>query len=406
MRRRLVVAFVAVAVAAVLLLGIPLAVLLERTIRREAEVRLERVAATIAADLADELITGALPTVEQVAIRLAQGESAVLELGEREIRIRPAPEGAVIAGSARGPQGTVVRVETSAGAVNGRIRRAELILFALGLAAVAGAVVAAVALSRRLARPLEDMAAAAQRLGAGDFSAAAPRSGLREVDAIGESLDASAARIDRLVRAERAFSSNASHQLRTAVAGISLRLEALARHDDVTVQAEAGHALDQVLRLEDVLEELLALARTGRVGERRPFDLAALTRLHVEDWLARYEQAGRSLRTDAHRAVGTVATVGAVGQVIDVLLSNALRHGGGTVAIAVAATDGQARLTVSDEGPGVPDGLLPGLFQPPLEPTAHGVGLPLARQLAEADGGVLELVDRRQATFRLSLPAP
>jgi signal transduction histidine kinase len=405
MRRRLVVAFVAVATAAVLLLGIPLAVLLERTIRREAEVRLERVAATIAADLADQLITGDLPTVDQVAIRLAQGESAVLVVDSREIRIRPAPGGAVISGSARGPQGTVVRVETSAGAVNGRIRRAELVLIGLGLVAVAGAAVAGVALSRRLARPLEDMAAAAQRLGAGDFSAAAPRSGLQEVDAIGEALDASAARIDRLVRAERAFSSNASHQLRTAVAGISLRLEALTRHTDPTVRAEAGHALDQVLRLEDVLEELLALARTGRVGERRPFDLAALTRLHVEDWLPRYERAGRALRVDARGPVGTVATVGAVGQVIDVLLSNALRHGAGTVAITVAGVDGQARLTVGDEGPGIPDGLVAGLFQPPPTPTAHGVGLPLARQLAEADGGVLELVDARPATFCLSLPA-
>jgi signal transduction histidine kinase len=171
------------------------------------------------------------------------------------------------------------------------------------------------------------------------------------------------------------------------------------------VQAEAGHALDQVLRLEDVLEELLALARTGRVGERRPFDLAALTRLHVEDWLARYEQAGRSLRVLAGNTVGTVATVGAVGQVIDVLLSNALRHGAGTVTITVGAAGDRAHLTVTDDGPGVPEALVPGLFQPPPEPSAHGVGLPLARQLAATDGGALELVDPRHATFRLSLPA-
>jgi signal transduction histidine kinase len=405
-RRRLIVAFVAVAAAAVLLLGIPLVVLLERTIRREAEVRLERVAATIAADLADELITEQIPTAELVASRLAQGESAVLELaGAQDIRIRPEPEGGVVSGSARGPQGSVVRVETSADAVNGRIRRAELVLGALGVAAVAAAAIAAIALSRRLARPLEEMAAAAQRLGAGDFSAAAPRSGLPEVDAIGEALDASAARIDRLVRAERAFSSNASHQLRTAVAGISLRLEALARTDDPRVRDEAGHALDQVLRLEDVLEELLALARTGRVGERRPFDLAALARLHVEDWAPRFAQAGRTLHTESEGVVGTIATVGAVGQVVDVLLANALRHGDGTATLAVANGDGRAQLTVSDEGPGVPAALVPGLFQPPPEPSVHGVGLPLARQLAAADGGALELVDAATATFRLSLPA-
>lgn len=406
MRRRLIVAFVAVGAAAVLLLGIPLAIVLQRTIRQEAEARLEQVATTISADLFEVLLTGGIPTVEQVAARLAQGESAVFLLADGDQRrIGPAPSGGVIRGSARGPSGTVVTVEAPDGPVDGRIRRAWLVLAGLGLLSVGAAALVGWALTRRLARPLEEMASAAQRLGAGDFSAAAPRSGLPEVDAIGEALDASAARIDRLVRAERAFSSNASHQLRTAVAGISLRLEALARHPDPDVQVEAGHALDQVLRLEDVLEELLALARTGRVGERRPFDLAALTRLHVEDWLARYERAGRQLRVVAGNAVGTVATVGPVGQVIDVLLSNALRHGAGTVTITVDAVDHRAHLTVTDEGPGVPEPLVPGLFQPPPEPSAHGVGLPLARQLAAADGGALDLVDPDHATFRLSLPA-
>ncbi len=406
MRRRLVVAFVGVAAAAVLLLGIPFAALLQRTIHQEAEARLEQVANAVAADLFDVLLTGGRPAEEQVAVRLTPGESAVIELADaQQVRIQPRPEGGVIGGSARGPAGTVVTVEASDDAVDGRVRRAWLILAGLGAASVAAAGLAGWWISRRLARPLEDMASAAQRLGAGDFSAAAPRSGLPEVDAIGEALDASAARIDRLVRSERAFSSNASHQLRTAVAGISLRLEALARQDDPVVRTEAGHALDQVLRLEDVLEELLALARTGRVGERRPFDLAALARFHVEDWAPRFEAAGRSLRVDADGVVGTVATVGAVGQVIDVLLSNALRHGAGGATIAVSVADGQARLTVADRGPGVAPALLPGLFQAPPEPTVHGVVLPLARQLAAADGGRLELIDPATATFRLSLPA-
>jgi signal transduction histidine kinase len=404
-RRRLIVAFVGVAAAAVLLLGIPLAAILHRTIRHEAEARLEQVANAIAADLFDVLLTGGRPAEEQVAVRLTQGESAVIELADAQhVRIGPEPGGGVISGRARGPAGTVVTVEASDDAMLGRVRRAWFALAGMGAASIAAAGLAGWWISRWLARPLEDMAAAAQRLGAGDFSAAAPRSGLPEVDAIGEALDASAARIDRLVRSERAFSSNASHQLRTAVAGISLRLEALAGHDDHVVQEEASHALEQVLRLEDVLEELLALARTGRVGERRPFDLAALARLHVEDWTPRFAAAGRMLRVSGDGVVGTIATVGAVGQVIDVLLSNALEHGGGPATIAVEASDGQAQLTVSDQGRGVPATLIPGLFQAPPEPTVHGVGLPLARQLAGADGGRLELIDPATAAFRLSLP--
>src|SRR5437773_2500397 len=96
--------------------------------------------------------------------------------------------------------------------------------------------------SRRLAAPLDDLARAAERLGAGDFSATAPRSGLEEIDTIAAALDSSAARIATLVQAEREFSANASHQLRSALTSLRLRLESLAATDDPAVAGEAARA--------------------------------------------------------------------------------------------------------------------------------------------------------------------
>ena len=104
-----------------------------------------------------------------------------------------------------------------------------------------------------------------------------------EIDAIASSLDRSAERVEELLRAERSFSEHASHQLRTALTGLQLRIEELAGNDDPAVREEAEAALEQSARLLSIIEELLALARTGRAGNVTRFDLGDLVRQHVDD---------------------------------------------------------------------------------------------------------------------------
>ena len=98
--------------------------------------------------------------------------------------------------------------------------------------------------ARQLATPLERLARSASRLGDGDFSVTGPPpSGIREIDDISRALRLSANRVERMLNSERGFTADATHQLRTGLTGIAMRLEVLERDDDPAVAAEADAAL-------------------------------------------------------------------------------------------------------------------------------------------------------------------
>jgi signal transduction histidine kinase len=274
------------------------------------------------------------------------------------------------------------------------------------LAVIATAAIAAAALlagiqARQLARPLERLARSAARVGDGDFSVSAtPPSGIAEIDSIARAIRLSANRVDRMLESERGFTADATHQLRTGLTGIAIRLELLERDQDPEVVAEATAALVQVHELNSTLDELLAVARRGSTGERTELDLTTLVDHQVADWQQRFAEKRRQIVVTTGRVNGVVATPGLVGQVIGILLDNALRHGRGTVAILVQDDS----VTIEDEGPGISEERAATLFDRPTDHrAAHGRGLPLARRLAESDGGRLELTQRDPATFRLTL---
>ena len=230
--------------------------------------------------------------------------------------------------------------------------------------------------SRRLADPLARLARSATRLGDGDFSLSTPRSGVPEIDAIASSLDRSAERVEELLRAERSFSEHASHQLRTALTGLQLRIEELAGNDDPEVREEAEAALEQSARLLSIIEELLALARTGRAGNVTRFDLGDLVRQHVDDVepiLAprrpprRRRRARRRYRC-SRRSARSVRS-------LDILLSNAVRHGAGCVTATVSADERRARVDITDEGTGITDRDERSVFAERADGAGHGIGL-------------------------------
>jgi signal transduction histidine kinase len=258
--------------------------------------------------------------------------------------------------------------------------------------------------ARRLADPLDRLARSATRLGDGDFSLATPRSGVPEIDAIASSLDRSAERVEEYLRAERQFSEHASHQLRTALTGLQLRIEELAGNDDAEVREEAEAALEQSARLLSIIEELLALARTGRAGNVTHFDLADLVRQHVDDIEPVLSREGRRAAVVAPAAVPVYATLGAVGQVLDILLSNAVRHGAGSVTATVSVDDRRARVDIADEGAGLIDGENGALFVEHVDPDGHGIGLALAKTLVRTEGGTISLVAASPPVFRVELP--
>ena len=407
MRRRFLVSTILITLTAIVLLGAPLGFVLDQLAREATINRLERSAAAVAVAIEPVVAEGERPDTglleqltppgDQTVVRTADGGR--IEAGERTT-------GPSLSVETRAGSGATVELVAPATPVIDIVRRSVLTLAAVAAVGFALALVLATVQARRLTRPIEELARAAQRLGAGDFSARPPRSGIAELDALAETLDSSRERIAALVDSERQFATNASHQLRSALTGLTLRLEELVGSPVPETRSEADEALAQVARLDATIDELLRLTRTGRAGERRTFDLATLVREHVRDWQPRFRRAQRSIEVRSEGSVSVYATPGAVGQIVDVLLSNALHHGGGRVAFHIRTEPSGGVVQVSDEGEGVDADAALRLFERSNHENGHGIGLPLARQLAQADLGALELVIPQPPVFRLRLPGP
>jgi signal transduction histidine kinase len=290
--------------------------------------------------------------------------------------------------------------------VHGRVARAWLLIAALAVGGVTAAVALAFLQARRLARPLESLAQTSARHGAGDFSTRAGRFAIPEIDSLAHVLDSTAARIARLVAREREFSTNVSHQLRTPITALRLRLEELSLHplgsDD---RAELDAALAEMDRLEQTIGDLLTYARDASAGEAVDLDLSDLARRHAARWEPLFRREGRHVIVEAPDPVPARASPGAVGQVLDVLLENALTHGSGRALVAVRDDGRRALVSVEDEGSGIDPDAAAHIFERGESGTGGtGVGLHLAEVLAGAEGGQLRLARPAPPCFELRLP--
>ncbi len=276
----------------------------------------------------------------------------------------------------------------------------------LAIAAVSVAWLVGRRQARRLARPLEDLEESARRLGDGDFSVRTRRGGIAEIDAVGAALDATAARLDHLLAGERAFSADVSHQLRTPLAGLRLRLEAVAERADPDIRRAVAASLVDADRLEAIIDELLTLAHAGQAAAAGSVDLDALLGELSPEWGARLALHGRELEVQVDPgAPDARASTAAVRQVLGVLVDNATIHGRGTVTVTVREASGAVAVDVSDEGPGVQDPEGTVFAQRADRRDGHGIGLALARRLAEAEQGRLTLSRTAPPVFTLLLAA-
>jgi signal transduction histidine kinase len=245
---------------------------------------------------------------------------------------------------------------------------------------------------------------ASVRLGEGDFTLTAPHSGIPELDDAAAALTTTAHRLGATIERERAFAADASHQLRTPLASLRLAVEneLVAPRPDPTVALH--DVLRDVDRLDETVTSLLALAReTSR--PRDPVEVDGLVREAAARWQRPVNASGRMLRVDVTRRVAPVlASPMAVATILDVLLDNALHHGSGGISISVAAAArSSVAVVVEDEGTiGVPDGTL--FARRSSHARDHGIGLALARSLAEAEGLRLVLATRQPTAFELILP--
>ncbi|MEU6994936.1 HAMP domain-containing sensor histidine kinase [Streptomyces sp. NPDC046465] len=299
----------------------------------------------------------------------------------------------------------VVRASSASSAVRDRVL--------VGWAALAGAVVLALTLAvlvarrqaRLLAAPLEDLSRHCRAVTAGDLSARAAPSAIAEVDQVARTHNDMLHSLTELLRRERDFTANASHQLRTPLTGLQLILESALEQSAPRQRRALGDALAATQRLHHTVDEVLRLAASGRrtgAATAPDWPLSRLLRETEERWHGLFADDGRRLECDTRGVPDDVRIPGGpVTEILAVLLDNARTHGRGTVRVAVRDLDDALALDVADEGAATLDDVSPA----PAGAGGPGIGLALARELALSLGGRLALAGTEPTTFTLLLPA-
>ncbi|HEV7934153.1 MAG TPA: ATP-binding protein [Actinomadura sp.] len=407
MRRRLLVSTFAVAIVAILLLGIPLAYSTHKLIYEEARQSLQRESAIILAGVQLRWDSGQPITSAQIGhefpgryvVIILPNDSVVTAGTEPPSRRQRLTD-------SRAAGGIHVDVSQNARDVENEALRSLLLIG--GLVLLGGAVTVALAVfqARKLTVPLIDLAETADRLGSGNARPRRRRYGIPEVDRVAEVLDRSAVRIADLLAASREFASDASHQLRTPLTALSMRLEEMVEAADYPdiVREEGAAALAQAERLVAVVEQLLARARHDRTGAATPVAVDDVVAQQVEEWQPIFQRDGRRVQVTGERGLAGVVTPAGLSQIIATLLDNSLVHGAGTVTLSTKLTAGSVLVEVGDEGPGVPPELERTVFDRSVSSgEGTGLGLYLARSLVAVDGGRLELLRARPAVFGVFL---
>ena len=263
--------------------------------------------------------------------------------------------------------------------------------------------------SRRISAPLIYLAAEAEQLGSGQVRPRLRSSGIEEIDLVQAELVRSAERVAGRIAAERQFASDASHQLRTPLTSLSLRLEEielLAGEEEV--RAEAHACLEQVERLTGVVEDLLKVSRRTGGGTTEALHLKDIFAQQREEWEPAFEQVGRTITFRDEIGQPVLATPGSLAQVLATVVENSLRYGAGATSVNVRSANGghAVFIDIADEGEGVAEDIAPHVFERHVSGYGStGVGLALAKDLVEADGGRIELSQRKPAIFSILLNA-
>lgn len=441
MTSRLLMTYLTFAFLIVVGLEVPLGLLQQRSEQHQALAQLEHDAEVLAVVVDADMHRHDIPHVDalaQSAARRLGGNVEIVDaLGQVLVSTRPAADvttedadiRAVLRGQGRvssriaGPAGAhmisvavtvhpglvpqgAIRVTVPSTVIDRRVHQVWLILATVGLFALIAAALIAVALARWISRPVRALEQATRRL-ADDATSASPvctTGGPPELRRLGATFVATAERLRGLIASQRSFIGHASHQLKTPLAALRLRLENL--EPDI---APAGNknlqaALVETDRLAQMVEALLVMARCEQTTlPRERVDLHSAVAQRICFWTPLATRRAVQLTASGPAAhVWTVST--AVDQILDNLLSNALRATppGGTVAVSWQPMTGgepTIRIQVADEGPGLSAeqcvrAMDPFWRAPGSGNDGTGLGLSLVRKLAEASGGHARLRPR------------
>jgi signal transduction histidine kinase len=299
------------------------------------------------------------------------------------------------------PIGTVV-LERSTSGLNQNLEHLWLFLIGLSCAAMAAAVLVAIYVARWVSRPLARLDAAARKIADGDLTVRAQtREGPPELRRTAATFNMMAGRLETLVHGHRAMLADASHQLRTPLTALRLRLDLLAVDSSPATAAELAGAQEEIARLSRLVDGLLATARAESVTEQlEDINVVEAVSERVAAWNPVADTHGVKLLAEpADPALPDVALgAGHLEQVLDNLLDNAIEAlgaAGGTVRVSVAQSEHGILLTVADDGPGMTPQERSRAFLRFTTGSQNGTGLGLAivHRLVTTNGGTIRLAD-------------
>ena len=423
MRRRITIAIVGVTAFVLLALGIPLAIVAQRQLLDAEVVELQVSAAETLAEIVLPLSPTELARIanesDQATPFSVYSADGTLIFGDGPEIAEPVTTQALAGKPASSTDGLIVVTtpitdanETVVGAlrlgesltgVERRARRAWLVMVASGIAALGLASLIASRIARGLSRPVISLADTAGLLGSGGVIDHHQPTGIAEIDLLGAALVDGSQRVSESLARERRFSADVSHQLRTPLAGIRLNLEAAT--SDEHNRALAIAVLADLGRVEGTVAHLLAHARDA-VPSTSTTALRDAATAAIHRWQPSAARATRTVSLIAgadHDGDSVVrASHSSVDQILDVLIDNALHHGSGAIEVTLRSIAGGAAVDVADEG-SINEGTNEDDLFRRGHGSHHGIGLALARSMAEAEGGRLLLVRRRPTTFSLVL---
>ncbi len=267
-------------------------------------------------------------------------------------------------------------------------------------------VVGSTAIAQAVARPYEQLTVSLRRMANREFEIAPSPTHVEELDDVLKALYETATVARRRLDAERTLAADVSHQLRSPLTALSLRLEEIERRTSgQDVHADAVAALGQVERLVTMVEELLTTWRSSSDRTLAAFDVQTVVNGEVHRWSEQYAAAGRSIVVNCDDQLKALGTVGVQELVLSVLLDNSLKYGAGTTFVNVQNYQTWVLIEVGDDGEGIREEVRTTLMSPGSTSGGTGLGLAWARRQVAADGGRLELRSLRPAVFGIFLIA-
>jgi signal transduction histidine kinase len=295
----------------------------------------------------------------------------------------------------------------------GRVYRSWIGLGLIGLGVIAAGLLLAYVLAGSLARPVNRLKNVAVRLGGGDLEARSEPEGPREVATLAQSFNQMASALEASMTAQQDFVANASHQLRTPLTGLRLRLEAIEGEGGFAAQ-QAEKAQAELDRLAKLVQDLLALAKASAAGKAGGVvDLNDVASSAVDRWTGPADEAGKRITLKLDGAAPVWADVADLQHIVDNLVENAIKYApaGSSISVEVSEKAGRPTLGVADDGPGIAPEDQGRVFERFYRGAngrktgpGTGLGLAIVAELARRWGGEVRLVDRDGTCIEASFP--